>query len=90
MASSIIAMQQIKSVEYTGTTNSVGKIEGGLNTFGINDGTMVLRAFFVRGSFTARRKVDVYDYGNSGLGLEFSDNGSPVNNQSVTAILYYI
>lgn len=80
----------IKSISFTGTTNSNGRIEGALSVFGISGGTAILSAYFTRGSFSVRRSVNVYNYGAAGYGLEFYDNGTAVNTQSVTCTIYYI
>lgn len=94
MASSIIAMQnEIKSVQYTGTTNSSGRIEGGQGTFGAPDGAVLLGALFQRGNYGIRRRVDTYTYGNAGWGFIFynsADTATPVASGEVTCTIYYI
>lgn len=80
----------IKSVSFTGTTNTAGKIQGGLDTFGITDGVAILHAYLARGSYSAFRRVDVNMYGNTGYQLVFYDNDTPINSQSVTCTIYYI
>ena len=83
----------VKSVSFTGTTNTNGAIVGGIGTFGINDGAHILSAYFTRGSFGANRHISVYNYGTAGFGLRFfnsSDDGTPVASQSVSCTIYYV
>ncbi len=94
MASSIIPMQnEIKSVQFTGTTNASGRIEGGLSDFGITNGTAIISAYIARGSYGIRRRVDIYNYGNAGYGLTFynsPDTATPIASASVTCTIYYV
>ena len=80
----------VKKVTFTGTTNTVGRIEGAISDFGVPNGSVIVFVYFERGTYTARRSVDVLMYGNAGYGLVFTDNGTPVNTGSVTATIYYI
>ena len=83
---------QIKTVTYSGRTNSTGLITGGLTEFGITDGVMILGAHFTRGSYNVLRKIEVYNYGGAGFGLKFSETASdtPVNAKSVSCTIYYV
>lgn len=94
MASSIIPIQNgIKSLQFTGTTNASGQIEGGLNNFGITDGTAILGAYLERGSYGVRRRVDISNYGAAGYSLTFynsSGTASPIASDSVTCTIYYV
>jgi hypothetical protein len=94
MANSIIAMKnEIKSVQYTGTTNSTGRIEGGQNIFGAPAGAVLLGAVFQRGDYGTRRRVDTYAYGNAGWGFIFynsADTSTIVESAEVTCTIYYI
>lgn len=91
MASSVIS-PPIKSVEFTGTTNSSGRIAGALSVFGISDGTMILGAYMDKGSYDSRRSVDIGMYGNAGFELIFYQGMSKnaIDSQSVTCTIYYI
>ena len=94
MASSIIAMQnEIKSIEFTGTTNSSGRIEGGPSAFGAPAYAVLLGAVFQRGDYGVRRHVETYTYGSAGWGLAFynsADTATPVASAEVTCTIYYI
>ena len=82
----------IKSKTFTGTTNSVGFIFGGLSDFGISDGTLILAAYVTRGSLDIYRKATIYNYGSAGFAIRFTQTNSDtaINGQQVTCTIYYI
>lgn len=80
----------VKTKDYTGTTNSVGKIQGAMTDFGITDGTMILGVYFARGTYSTRRQVTINMYGTAGFELVFSDADTPVATASVTCTIYYV
>lgn len=81
----------ISSVSYTGTTNTEGNIEGGVDSvFGLPRNAVILSVYFERGSYSTRRTVNYYMYGNAGIGFQFLNNGTPVANGEVTAKIYYV
>jgi hypothetical protein len=83
---------QIKSITFSGKTNSIGMIAGSLSDFGINDGSFILGAYFTRSSFNAYRKIKVFNYGGAGFALQFTETNSetPVNAKSVSCTIYYV
>lgn len=83
---------KIKTKSYTGTTNSIGLIQGSLSDFGITDGTMILGVYFQRGNYDVARRVLVGNYGSAGFLLQFQETGSFTNvaSKSVTCTIYYI
>lgn len=87
---SLESYMHVKSASYTGTTNSVGIIQGALTDFGINDGTMILGVYFAKGSYSTRRQVVINMYGNAGFELIFSDADTPVASSSVSCTIYYV
>lgn len=82
----------IKSKSFTGTTNSIGLISGGLSDFGITDGTLILAAYVNRGTLDVYRKATIYNYGSAGFAIRFTQTTSdtPINGQQVNCTIYYI
>ena len=82
----------VKSVSYTGTTNTLGFIFGGLNTFGIYDGKQIISAYIERGDYNMFRSAELGCYGNAGFYFLCTQDNlkNPIVSQEVTLTIYYI
>lgn len=80
----------VKTKSFTSRTNSIGAVEGSTSDlFGV-DGATVLSAYLERGSYSARRSVEIQAYGNAGYGFICKDGGTAINSKSVTIKVAYV
>lgn len=86
------AKRTVKSVTYTGTTNSTGLLFGGVTVFGMPNGSVPLRATLAQDNYNTYRRVIIGDYGGAGVYFRCLDTtaDSPIASQNVTLTIYYV
>lgn len=80
----------IKSVTATLTTNTGGIVQGGVTTFGMPSGAIILTAYLNKGDYSNNRSIDAEMYGTAGYKFKFYDNGTAIASSNVSVTFYYI
>lgn len=81
---------KVNKTSFTATTSTSGLIQGATEAlFGVAN-AIILSAYLERGSYNARRTIDLEMYGNAGYGFLCKNNGTAINAQSVTITVTYV